>query len=138
MSHSHSLRKTATIAAVVIVNRIRIALMNLQPKLREIIEDAVRDASDMEMVDADVQSAPRIEALAVDVAIVGTSDPDDLQLPARLLSETPRLRVLMIATSGRAAALYELRPQRTTLGEMSAPELMRAIRASVASRYATP
>jgi hypothetical protein len=49
-------------------------------------------------------------------------------LPARLLSSAPGMRVLMIATSGDAAVMYELQPRKLPLGEVSAASLVAAIR----------
>jgi hypothetical protein len=113
------------------VSRIRIAVLDLPPKLREIIEDAVAEERDMELVTTELQTAADLMRLNIDVAIVGTRDPDDTAQATNLLFTAPRVRVLMIATSGRMAALYELHPRRLRLGEASAPELMRAIRAGV-------
>ena len=67
-----------------------------------------------------------------DVLIVGqVKDEDDDYAP--LLFRQPRLKVLAIAESGGTGALYELRPRRVALGEISARTLARAIR-----RYAPP
>ena len=53
---------------------------------------------------------------------------------ARVLDERPRLRVLAVAGHGREAFLYELRPTRTPLGEVSPRAIVEAIRSA---RYAT-
>jgi hypothetical protein len=49
-------------------------------------------------------------------------------VPSRLLSIAPRISVLMVAASGRTAALYELRPRKTPLGDVTAAGLIAAIR----------
>jgi chemotaxis response regulator CheB len=101
--------------------------MNLRPTLREIIADAVSGEQDMELV-GQPETAMQLRELDPDVAIVGTDNPDDRTAAADLLFALPPLRVLMVASTGRSAFMYELRPHRTALGELSAPELMQAIR----------
>ena len=63
-----------------------------------------------------------------DVVLVGQPDSDRSQDAARRLVQQLHLRVLTITDDGRNGALYELRPQRIPLGEMSADTLRKAIR----------
>lgn len=107
---------------------IRVGLTNLRPRLRDIIVDAVTNEDDMELVDVDLQTERDLEGVPVDVLIVGTSEPNDEAIPSRLLSIAPRMSVLMVATTGVAAALYQLRPQRKSLGQVTAAGLINAIR----------
>jgi hypothetical protein len=112
------------------VNRIRIALMGLQPRLRDIIVDAVTDEPDLEIVGPDLRADRDLERVDADVVIAGTAEPADPDVPARLLSMAPRISVLMVAVSGRTAVMYELRPRQTPLGEITPDALIAAIRHS--------
>ena len=49
-------------------------------------------------------------------------------------SIAPRISVLVIAASGRTAAMYELRPHRMPLGEVTPAGLIAAIRRSAHER----
>jgi hypothetical protein len=113
---------------VIVLHRIRVGLTNLRPRLRDIVVDAVTNESDMEVVDVDLQGECDLERARVDVLVVGTGEPNDDAVPVRLLSMAPRMSVLMIATTGVAAALYQLRPQAQPLGHVTAAGLIRAIR----------
>jgi hypothetical protein len=103
--------------------------------LREIIEQAVADESDMEIVEVggrDVPLRQAVESSEADFVIAGADY--DFGEVARVLEERPRLRVLAVAGHGREAFLYELRPMRTPLGEVSPRTIVDAIRGA---RYAT-
>jgi hypothetical protein len=104
--------------------------MNLPPKLADIIADAVTAARDMELV-GQARGTNDLKRLRADVVIVATDHPEEREPATSLLLEAPGVRVVMLAYTGRSAAIHELRPQRTMLGELSAPELMEAIRAAV-------
>jgi hypothetical protein len=62
------------------------------------------------------------------VIIIGRSAKYDGEDYAPLLYRRPRLKVLAIADTGKTACLHELRPRRTSLGEISAHKLASAIR----------
>jgi DNA-binding NarL/FixJ family response regulator len=113
----------------------RIVLVDMPRILREIIERAVADEPDMEIVDSEAGNMPlreAIEASEPDFVIAGADY--DFGEVARVLDERPRLRVLAVAGDGREAFLYELRPTRTPLGEVSPRTIVEAIRGA---RYAT-
>jgi hypothetical protein len=118
------------------VHRIRIALVDLRPRLRDILTDALTGEPDMELVSPPVRTeAPRP---FVDVLIVGTDEPDDEAVPTRLLAEAPHSSVLMIAARDGAASLYELRPAKRSVGDLTAAGLIRAIRTSARGHAAPP
>jgi DNA-binding NarL/FixJ family response regulator len=110
------------------VERARIALVELPRIMREIIERAVADQPDMEIV-GELPASTLPEALdgaGVDVVISGTNY--DCASLRELLDERPRLKVLAVADDGRDAFLFELRPTRTPLGEVSPQNIVDAIR----------
>jgi hypothetical protein len=104
--------------------------MDLQPRLRDIIVDAVADEPDLEIAGPELCSDCDLNQLDADVVIAGTEEPADTELAVRLLSMAPRISVLMVATSGHTAAMYELRPQQTPLGDITPASLIAAIRHS--------
>ena len=103
-------------------------LTNVRPRLRDIVVDAVTHEMDMELIDVELNTERDLERARVDVLIVGTGEPNDDAVPTQLLSIAPRMSVLMIATTGVAAALYQLRPMGEPLGHVTAASLIRAIR----------
>ena len=100
----------------------------MPPILREIIERAVGGEPDLELVQSGPERSLRaaVEASAAEFVISGADH--DFAEVARLLDERPRLRVLAVAGDGREAFLYELRPTRTALGEVSQQAIVDAIR----------
>ena len=64
-----------------------------------------------------------------DVVLIGQAKHDQADETARKLARQLRLKVLTIASDGKGGTLYELRPQRIELGDLSARKLCKAIRA---------
>jgi DNA-binding NarL/FixJ family response regulator len=106
----------------------RIVLVDMPRILREIIEQAVGGEPDLELVQARSEPGLRaaVESSGADFVISG-ADYDFAEV-ARLLEERPRLRVLAVTGDGREGFLYELRPTRTALGEVSRQTIVNAIR----------
>jgi hypothetical protein len=116
---------------------IRVLLRDMPQILRDILENAISSQPDMALIDdpgdlprppGEVQRGPD---LVPDAVIVGTTEFQHAQNASALLSRWPRSRILMIATSGHQAVLYELRPHTTELGELSPSDLVHAIRSAV-------
>jgi DNA-binding NarL/FixJ family response regulator len=118
----------------------RILLADL-PRMRwDIIADLLAMERDMEVVpmERDMEVVGEVAALeelveavvrgGADVLVIGR---DDSALAAELLERRPRLKVLAVAEEGRACSIYELRPQRVELGELSPRRLVAAIRAAM-------
>ena len=77
-------------------------------------------------VESDPAAVPdRIRAATAEV-IVCTLDTADAG--ARLIEPYGRLKVVALRDDGRSAALWELRTQRTELGELSPLRLIKTIR----------
>ena len=92
--------------------------------LGEIIENVVSAQPDMEVVgnlDGRTSLTEAAANLGVDVVIV------------ELVTSHPQIKVLAVAGDGRGAFLYELRPQTSSLGEVSPQGLVDAIRAATAA-----
>jgi len=70
----------------------------------------------------------KLIAARPDVVVCEIENPFDIQLPTRLLRAVPWARVLMVADTGEQAAVYELRPTRKVLPNVSIEEVIEAIR----------
>jgi len=109
----------------------RIVLVNLPRMLREIIEDVVAAAPDLDVVETVERPTGLIavvDGAKADFLIAGDDALEDVGV---LLRERPRLKVLAVAGDGRQTFLYELRPQEVSLGEVSPQNLLEAIRAAI-------
>ena len=109
---------------------IRILLAGMPPLLLDIIRHVVAAEADMTVVgrldDGDLLAAT--QRARADVILIGEKAKDGRESYDRLLMKQPGLKVLTIADDGKSGSLYELRPQRIPLGEISAEVLRAAIR----------
>jgi DNA-binding NarL/FixJ family response regulator len=111
---------------------IHVALAVDAPLLRDVLLELLRAEPDIELIDCMLPTHARspAEPAQPDVVILSTSDPDDDEVPVRLLRAAPRCRVLALRSDARASWLYELRPHRSSLGELSRDALLAALRGS--------
>ena len=102
----------------------------MPPLLREIVRDAVEREADLELV-RELDDAPDVtdalERDRADFVIVG-SDAAATGSVASLVAAQQGMRALELRADGRESVLYELRPHRVPLGEISAEALVRTIR----------
>ena len=118
----------AAIIAQSVMKTIRVALMGMRPRLRDILTDAIARERDMELIDYQIRDEQAILADRPDVMVCESDNPLDLGLPTRLLRTVPLGRVLLVGASGDHAALYELRPLRTVMRTVGIDEVIAAIR----------
>lgn len=107
----------------------KIVLVDLPRITREIVEQAVGAEPDMVIVDGFDAPASLLDAVErgePDFVISGR-DYEFAEVCA-VLDERPHLHVLAVVDDGREATLYELRPTRTPLGEVSPQTIVEAIR----------
>jgi len=71
-----------------------------------------------------------VARVGADIVIVSDEENTDSERWVSLLYNAPRLKVLVLEGAGQTAMLYELRPHRTPLGEVSKAGLVDAIRAA--------
>jgi DNA-binding NarL/FixJ family response regulator len=113
------------------VTRIRILLAETPPMLTDILVDIASREPDLELIGSvtlgDALDNGVSDAHA-DVLILGVEDADDATLAGSLLEASPRLRVVMLARTGARAIVYELRPVKTEISDVSPPGLLQAIR----------
>lgn len=110
---------------------VRILLADMTPMLLSIIRSIVADQPDIEVV-GELSEPTRLQAMVertrAAMVIVGRDRPIPPDAFGQLLARTPPVRVLAITDEGRAAVLYDLRPQRIPVGELSAARLVAVAR----------
>src|SRR5207247_1437203 len=113
------------------LKRTRILLFDMPRMLRDIVVKTLAAEPDMEVA-ADVATADdllrSVERRHADVVVTRR---DDSSLAALLLTRQPQLKVLAVADNGRESSLYEMRPQRVPLGEITPQRLVTEIRKAV-------
>jgi DNA-binding NarL/FixJ family response regulator len=113
------------------LQRTRIVLAGMPQLLQDVVREVVLDQPDMEVV-GEASSLGEMLVLAArtpaDVVLVGPTEMELPELVLQLLQEEPHLKVLGLIDGGRRAYLYELRPHREVLEQVSIEELLRAIR----------
>jgi DNA-binding NarL/FixJ family response regulator len=113
------------------VEPVRILLADMAPMLLSIIRSIVADQPDIEVV-GELSEPTGLQAIVertgATMVIVGHDRPDPPDAFGELLARTPPVPVLAITDEGRAAVLYDLRPQRIPIGELSAARLVAVAR----------
>ena len=110
---------------------IGVVLLDMPRLLREIVKSVLRLEPDVALLGEFPASADLIETVQSTGArfvITDTRTAACDQVP-RLLCAEPRVRVLGVANDGLESDLYELRPHRIRLGEVSPESLLQTIRA---------
>jgi DNA-binding NarL/FixJ family response regulator len=99
--------------------------------LRDIVMETLAVEPDMQVV-GEVSTADEllrsVERTHADVVVTGR---DDSPLASMLLRKQPQLKVIAVADNGRESSLYEMRPQRVPLGEITPRRLVAEIRQAV-------
>jgi hypothetical protein len=113
------------------LQRIRILLARMPKMLADILSHLVTSEPDMVVagwLEAEENLLAAVRRARATVLLVGQEADDEREKYAPLFFRRPRLKVVVVAGDGRTGALYELRPERVPLGEMSAASLRNAIR----------
>jgi DNA-binding NarL/FixJ family response regulator len=113
------------------VERTRIVLVDMSPLLRDIVRNAIAHEPDLEVVaehDGNVDLETAVERGGADFVILG-SEVTAHTTAASLVASNCRVRALELQDDGREGVLYEFRPHRVALGELSPDTLLRTIRA---------
>lgn len=116
---------------------LRVALAGLPPLLHGIVVRLVADQNDMQIVG---EFADHGEMLAFqgesapDVLVLGTGNGEINGVCEQLLTQYPRAKIVAVGGDGRRVLLYDLRPHKTTVGEVSSEELLEVIRTGVHHR----
>ena len=117
----------------VAAEQIRVLIVGLPRLMTELVEDAFREHNGIEVVATSVDLPDFGQAVAqtaAEFAIVGLES-DALPGECReFLDERARVKLLGIGSNNGKAYLYKLRPEISTLGEVSPRDVVAAIRAA--------
>jgi len=97
--------------------------------LRGILEHAIQAHSDCELL-KDTRRALEMltrQMTPPDIVMVGLTTAEDATVVPALLARWPQARVMTVMQAGDDAAVYELRPSRRSLGQMSPAEIVEAL-----------
>ena len=112
------------------MERTRIVLIDMPPLLRGIVREALGPEPDLAVVGEHEAGVDVREAVArdrADFVIVGSDRTAD-ELVRSVVGASRGIRALELRADGRESVLYELRPHRVSLGEISPETLVRTIR----------
>jgi DNA-binding NarL/FixJ family response regulator len=108
---------------------VRVLLLELPQLLRDILEHALQAHGGCELLgDTRRAFAMAFEpATAPDVVILGLTAAEDFSIVPALFARWPQAQVMTVTQAGNDAAVYELRPRRRSLGQMSPHEIVAAL-----------
>ena len=113
------------------MDRIRVLPARLPGMILDMLARVAVDQSDLEIIEEIGDGVELLVAVGqthADVVVLGLRDSELPGICSHLLSEYPDLKILGVTADGRRGFLYELRPQRIPLGEISPEKLCAAIR----------
>jgi hypothetical protein len=116
------------------LHRIRVVLSHMPRLLHDIVHSILAAEPDIQMNDPSSHSTCPMtldDMRAAHVVIISEAELAHMNYES-LLYANPRLRLVAVSGDGRNAALYELRPCRIPLGELSPQTLVDAVRAQPA------
>jgi DNA-binding NarL/FixJ family response regulator len=113
--------------------KIRVLIHDAPTMLRDILEQAISNQPDMEVIGEPAAPVRAMDddQVSPDVVVVDVSDSDPDEGAREWLFRWPSTHALMIAAHGHKVLKYELQPQGEDLGEMSPDQLIQAIRSAV-------
>jgi chemotaxis response regulator CheB len=108
----------------------RILIAGFPRLMTDILEHVVAKDPALSVVGTsdDASLATEARRTRADVLLVAQRAPDERDSLASLLHSRPRMKVVTIVASGESGALYELRPHRTVISEITTQSLSEAIR----------
>lgn len=93
--------------------------------LQSVLLEALSGCDDVVVTVGGLDVAPR--AGEVDVVLTAAPDPGNVEPLMDWLWRWPKSRIIVIATGGRQAAMYELFPRKRILGELCPQTLVDAV-----------
>jgi DNA-binding NarL/FixJ family response regulator len=115
-----------------VVGERKVLLLGTSRLFGDLVKGIVEPADDLrvvaEIAEAD-ELAGALEATDADFVVASLDgEPPLTESFLDLLEQRPRLRVLVLAGEGRRGMLWELRPRRVPIGEVSPTTLLAALR----------
>ena len=116
------------------MQRIRVMLAEMPGLLHDIVRTTLESESDLELISSDAPASRTglSDSIGDADVVILSADAPPLDHYESVLREHPALRMVAISNRGRHAFLYELRPHRQALGELSPASLLQAIRSQPA------
>jgi hypothetical protein len=115
---------------------VRVLLLELPQLLRGILEHAVWQRRDCELLTDTSPFIPKLPRadVAPDIVILGLTAAQDATLVPGLFARWPRAFVMTVLEADGEASLYELRPSRRPMGQMSPDEIVEELGDAVRRR----
>ena len=124
------------------MTKIRVLIHDTPTMLRDILEQAISNQPDMELILEPTATEPAPDdrkaspdVVVPDVVVMDVGDSDPREGARALLFRWPSSHALMIAAHGHRVLRYELEPRGVDLGEISPDQLIQAIRSAVRSEW---
>jgi DNA-binding NarL/FixJ family response regulator len=113
------------------LHEIRIVLLGMRGILHDVLEAVLEGCPDLTVVaecsdPVDLQAA--MDRSGAQVVVCGLDEAEAADVGAQVLEQPARVKVIAIQDDGRRAVIWELRPQRTELGNLSPRLLVEALR----------
>ena len=108
---------------------VSVLLLEMSQTLRDILEHAIRAHPEFELWRESrvVFRSQSAHGTNPDVVVFGSTEFDDARRVAALCVRWPGAQVVSVRPANGDAAIYELRPHRTSLGQLSPAELVEAL-----------
>jgi hypothetical protein len=112
---------------------VRVLLLEMPLLLRGILEHAIQLRSDCELLKVTNSPLQMLteQAMAPDVVIMGLTATEDTTLVLSLFARWPGTQVMTVMSAGNDAVIYELKPHRRALRQMSPTEIVDVLRDTV-------
>lgn len=112
---------------------IRVLLLEMPQLLRGILEHAVHQHGDCELL-GDTRGVFQLlsdRTVLPDVVILGLTASRDATLVPALFARWPLVQVMTVMPAGDDAVIYQLKPHRRAIGQMPPAEIIDALREAV-------
>jgi hypothetical protein len=110
------------------MDNIRVLLVNLRAVLGDLVETTFRNCADMSVSTIETEDLAGAIGADVDVVVCQADDATVEVMSRQLFRSCGRVKVLAIRDDGRRAMLWELRPQRSVLKDLSPGLLVETVR----------
>jgi DNA-binding NarL/FixJ family response regulator len=117
---------------------IRVLIGNLPGVLAEVVSRLLESEADIEVVGRSRDDSTLLDdarGSRPHVVILSLADAELPRVGEALLSNEPRLRVLGVVADDGRGFLYEMRPHRSPLGDLSPSALVTALRSAAATDW---
>ncbi|MGH2768548.1 MAG: hypothetical protein ACRDIF_06290 [Actinomycetota bacterium] len=116
------------------MRKIRVLLVDIPGILSEIFKEIIALEPDTKVVGELANAAglrAAVDLTAPNVVILGLSDSALPAVCGELLMAYPSLRIMALVAEGRGGFLFELRPRKIYIGEMSSETVLAALRGTL-------